>query len=149
MTKQPKWHCVAQLGDANPLDYGGYWVLEDITGVYPPEGELLQTGEEGEPLTVYRFILDPCTFVDGVLSDNQFHPDYPAWFADKLSDIARANGMESDMLIASFISGDSKERASAWRMVGEYYGFDNLDLYPITLSRREARQRYNKRQYRI
>jgi len=29
---------VANLGDANPIDNGGFFVLRDTTGVYPPEG---------------------------------------------------------------------------------------------------------------
>ena len=40
-TKQPKWKLIAQLGDVNPIDYGGYFIYEDETGVYPPEGEKL------------------------------------------------------------------------------------------------------------
>lgn len=146
---QPNWKCIAQLGDAHPIEYGGYWIMEDTTGVYPPEGELLETGDEGEPLTVYRFILEPCTYLDGVLSDNRFHPGHPAWFADSLGQIASANGIETEALIALFTSHDARERAVAWRMVGEYHGLENLDSYPFTLTEGEARQRFNGEQYRI
>ena len=38
---QPVWSCIANLGDVNPIDYGGYFVYIDTTGVYPPEAELL------------------------------------------------------------------------------------------------------------
>src|ERR1039458_5750984 len=52
---------VAQLGDASPIDYGGYFIYEDDTGVYAPEGELLEspdTDETPEGWKVYRFSLD-------------------------------------------------------------------------------------------
>ncbi len=38
---QPAWECIAQLGDKNPIDHGGYWILRDTTGVYAEEAELL------------------------------------------------------------------------------------------------------------
>lgn len=40
-TKQPRWKLVAQLGDVHPIDYGGYFVYRDTTGVYEEEAEVL------------------------------------------------------------------------------------------------------------
>jgi len=51
-------------------------------------------------------------------------------------------GMEPEELIALFVSRDPLERAHAWRDVGEYHGFDNLDEYPLTLTREEVQARY-------
>ena len=143
-TNQPAWKCVAQLGDVNPLDYGGLWVLIDTTGVYSPEGELYDVNTQ----RVYRFILEDCTFTHGVLSDNKYHPDQPAWFADALRDVADFIGAETRTLIDMFISADPVERARAWQAVGDYFGWDNLDCYPLLLTRSEAKRRYTKAMYR-
>jgi hypothetical protein len=45
MTNQPEWECVANLGDADPITYGGLLVYIDKTGVYPPEVEVIQEEE--------------------------------------------------------------------------------------------------------
>ncbi len=43
---QPKWKLLANLGDANPIDYGGYFVYRDETGVYRDEAEKLISPDE-------------------------------------------------------------------------------------------------------
>lgn len=143
-SNQPIWRLVAQLGDANPIDYGGLFVYEDTTGVYPPECERLDAPEDdGGKWIVHRFILEPCTYVAGVLSDNKFHPESPAWFADSIEDIAKHNGQpEPRAFIDSLTSGTTAERAFCWMAIGEYHGFENLDSYPLTLTREEAEERY-------
>ena len=141
---QPQWQCVAQLGDRNPIDYGGLWVFEDTTGVYDPECEALIVDDGDDTLTAYRYILESCTYIDGVLSDNKFHPDHAAWFADGLPNMASYVGRSVAELTALFCSADSRERAEAWRIVGDYYGYENLDSYPLTMGLVEARRRYNK-----
>ena len=142
---QPIWKCVAQIGDAAPLDHGGLWVFIDTTGVYPPEGELY----EPETRQVRRFILEDCTYTNGILSDNKFHPDHAAWFADDLQAVASCIGTDAADLINQFCSADPITRAQAWRAVGDYFGWDNLDSYPLTLTRREAARRYNGKTYRV
>ena len=155
---QPQWEFVANLGDVNYLDHGGYFVFRDTSGVYAPEAEWLEVPEaddSGRPYRVYRFILEPCTFQGGVLSDNPFHPTLPAWFATPererqtrpqdttyLADVARMMGTTRRALVKLFCSADPIDRAHAWRMIGEYHGWENLDQYPLTLSREEAETRY-------
>ena len=158
---QPDWECIAQLGDANPTEYGGYWIFRDKTGVYAPEGEYLfcPDDEDGE-YEVYRFSLDKCTFINGVLSDNKFHPECSAWFATPevrrderpqdttyLSNIASCMDSSVEELIGMFTSDDIVERAEAYRMVGEYHGFMNLDEYPLHLTRAEVERRYDQPKY--
>jgi hypothetical protein len=144
-TNQPVWKLRANLGDASPLEYGGYLVLIDETGVYPPEGELVQEPCEGEKTyTVYRFILDKCTFVDGVLSDNEFHPDHAAWFAKDIERVAVSSDCTSLGLINDLCSDDPIARAFAYRAIGDYHGFENLDSYPLRLTKAEARERLAK-----
>ena len=158
---QPSWKLVANLGDVNPLDYGGYFVFVDETGVYPPEAELLVINDDCQILA-YRFVLKPCTFIDGVLSDNRFHPDHCAWFATTaakmaarpqdgkgLADIAAFTGIEESELVGMLCSEDPIELALAYRAIGEYHGFDNLDSYPLEMSHAEARARYKTAKYAV
>ena len=159
---QPAWECIAQLGDKNPIDHGGYWILRDTTGVYPEEGELLIVPEEdGGKYTIYRFILERCTFTDGVLSDNKFHPEHAAWWAKTeeerkarpqdstyLKNIADFIGMDVEELADHFCSEDALKRAAAYRAVGDYHGFNNLDDYPLTMKRREVNARYKELRFK-
>lgn len=139
MTNQPKWKLVAQLGDVHPIDYGGYFVYEDETGVYAPEVEfLVAPDDDSGEWTAYRFSLEPCTFINGVLSDNKFHPDKPAWFADKIGKVAECSGQpDIDAFISSLTGDNIEDKAWAWRAIGEYHGFENLDNYPLTLKTRK------------
>lgn len=160
MTNQPIWREIAQLGDADPVSYGGYFIYQDETGVYAPEGEWLaspDTDDAPEGWTVHRFSLDRCTYTepenDGggpyakVLSDNPYHPFHPAWFADDLHKVADFIGESVDVLREWFCSEDIQERAFAYRAIGEYHGFDNLDGYPLTFKRRkEVERRYAPKQ---
>ena len=159
---QPKWKCIANLGDESPIEYGGLFVFVDETGVYAPEAELLEPPCEDEAApqvwTVYRFTLEPCTFENGILSDNPYYKDHPAWFAKPeseraerpqdttyLADICSSMDMEAGELVRLFCSDDPLERAEAWRCVGEYHGYDDLDSYPLELSRNEVFGRYQSR----
>jgi len=158
---QPNWKYIANLGDANPIDHGGFFVYIDETGVYDPEVELLGVIEENDcgeasRWVVYRFSLERCTFEDGILSNNKFHKDHAAWFAEPeckraerpqdttyLSKVAECMGMDLETLQTLFCSDNPIERAEAYRCVGEYHGFGNLDSYPLTLTDgTEVEQRY-------
>lgn len=168
---QPNWKQIAQLGDVNPIDHGGYFVSIDETGVYDPEGEILEAPPECDDVwddetgdysdsakwTVWRFALERCTFENGVLSDNQFHPDFPAWFAKPeseranrpqdttyLSNVADCVGADVDQLRDDLCSEDVVARAQAYRSIGEYHGFDNFDSYPLSLNIVEVRERYKE-----
>lgn len=143
-TKQPVWKLIDQLGDVNPLEYGGYFIYEDTTGVYAPEGEKLAVvGENGPTHTAWRFPLDKCHFTkDGALGDNKFHPDLSVWFNDGLQAVAGFICAKLEDLKADFCSDDILARARAYEAIGEYHGFDNLDSYPLVMTRHEAAQRY-------
>lgn len=186
-TQQPVWKLIANLGDAHPLDYGGYFVYVDETGTYEPEAELLDVPDErtncpicagsgsyektdtwGHELSadcsacsgtghddtkaeyeIRRFPLTRCTIQNGILSDNKFHPDHMAWFGYRdtdrpqdsdLNDVARFADMPD---IAELLCSENPiDRAHAYRAIGEYHGWDNLDSYPLTLTRAEAKARF-------
>lgn len=150
-TNQPAWKLVANLGDANPIEHGGLFVFEDTTGAYPPEIELIeQPSEEFEDYstdsgwkpsarwTVRRAVCEPCTYVCGVLSDSPSYPKIEAWFADAIDSVAESSGMERDEFIRMITVGTVVERAEAWRIIGDYFGWDTLDSYPLELTRKEA-----------
>lgn len=145
-TKQPVWKYLGNLGDVNPLKHGGFFVYFDKTGVYNVEAALLEPLEDGK-FNLSRFCCEKCSYVNGVLSDNRFHPDKPAWFADRLDSMAETYGMTREEIIKMFISDAPLELASAWRMVGEYFGYMNLDSYPIKLTRREVYNKFRKECY--
>lgn len=159
---QPEWQFVANLGDASPLDYGGLFVYIDKTGVYAPEMERLELDDEEDEnttYTAYRVVLDKCTYINGVLSDNQYHPDHSAWFAPSDKEIAERPqdsnlygvasyvGMEIGELRRLFCSDDPCELAEAYRAVLDYHGWDNGDSYPLKLTRAEAKERYPKSEW--
>ena len=154
---QPVWKFIGNLGDLHPLDHDGFFVYEDTTGVYTPEAEAVRRDDDSDDpfYTVYRFDLDRCTYINGVLSDNKFHPDMPVWFAHPesekmarprdstyLSHVSDNCGESVEDLIRMFCSEDVLERAEAYRAVAEYHGYDEFDHYPLTLRRRELRNRY-------
>lgn len=147
-TTQPIWKFLANLGDVNPVKHGGLFVYVDETGVYPPEMERCEPMENGN-VEIRRVPLDACTFAAGVLSDNKFHPTLVAWFAGTRSDPwehLKAMGSTMDRTVgkylALFTSANPLERATAWRDVGDYFGWDNLDSYPRMITAEEAESRY-------
>lgn len=167
MTNQPQWKLVAQLGDVDPISYGGYFIYEDETGVYAPEAEHLESPDEDadDGWIVHRFSLDRCTlttfdagedtgFSYTVLSDNSFHPEMSAWFAPSavkrrerpqdshLGNVADTMDTTVDELQAAFCADDVRARAWAYRCIGDYYGYDNLDAYPLRLNRADVEARY-------
>jgi hypothetical protein len=161
---QPIWKYIANLGDANPIEHGGYFIYEDETGVYCPEGELLihfdehenDSGEE--TFHIYRFSLDKCVadvMYPYTLSANKYHPELSAWFAGTeeqrkerpqdtcyFKDMAASAGIDEDELRHMFCSWNTIQRALAWQIVGNHHGFENLDSYPLTLTRKEVEGRY-------
>lgn len=166
-TNQPKWFCVANLGDADPINYGGAFVYVDLTGVYDPELEILRepifSGPDDKPQDdwrVYRVCLESHTYtaenakgervtvdpsMPGVLSDNAYHPECAAWYSDTLADIAYTVGCEPSDLIARFCSDDPIMRASAYLDAIARYGAFEFDHYPIELGRNASRVAFRYR----
>lgn len=158
---QPEWQFVTNLGDVHPIDHGGYFLYADKTGTYEPEVELLHSPDEDpddptrKAWMVSRWTIQNMTFVDGILSANEFHKNVPEWFAVPesrrasrpqdttcLRNISAFMAMSDRELVSMFLSHDIRVRAMAWKAVGDYHGFINLDQYPFTLTRGEAEKRY-------
>jgi hypothetical protein len=147
-TQQPEWKLVAQLGDVNPIEHGGYFVFEDLTGVYAPEGETVRRTFE-DKFEIHRFILEPCTYINGVLSDNKYHPETPVWFADSIGAVSSWAGVVPVEFIAALTGDNIVDKARAWYDVGSYFGFFELDSYPLIMSREEVEARYAKAKYNL
>lgn len=155
MNEQPVWKLVANLGDVNPLEHGGYFVYRDETGVYCEEAEKLEPMLDGT-FELHRFVLEKCTFENGTLSDNKFHPEIPAWFAKPesrrgerpqdttyLKNVSDCCGYTVEHLIEELCSSDPCRRANAYRDIFDYHGWDNADSYPVTLTYEEAKAKYD------
>ncbi len=149
-TQQPDWRFVANLGDVNPVEHGGCFVFEDATGQYPPEMEVWENNldykEEDTPgeWTVFRFCLERCTYVDGVLSDNEFHREHEVWFADCVESVADFAGWEKEVLIEALCSDDARKRGVAYLDLTLYYGITSFDDTPFSLTEDEVRERAAK-----
>lgn len=131
-TLQPEWR---NVGEFSPTDNIKTVVFEDLTGNYQPEIHLsLFYGGDIESRTIvcerYTIVCEKCTYINGILSDNKFHPDKPAWFADSVNDFCDFQGVEREKFIQDITGEDVMNRAHAWYMIGNYHGFDNLDAYP-------------------
>jgi len=148
---QPEWKLVGRIGDCNPVDYGGGYVFVDTTGVYCPEVEWVDPvnpDKDESPVYVYRFTLENCFYTNGVLSDNEFHKDFPVWFADSVAALAEQFQEEEAWLIEKFCSDDPMERAFAWQEVAMYWGWDEMDGYPLSMTYAEAEARYSQEKYK-
>ena len=129
MTNQPKFKCVANLGDATPWDYGGAFVLVDQTGVYTPELRIFEEPTIGGKYEEHTLLLEKCTYINGVLSDNKYHPDKPAWFADSIPDIARFIGVAELQILHQLCSSSVIERAWAYLAITQYHGHQDSPTY--------------------
>lgn len=165
-TKQPVWKLIAQLGDANPIEYGGYFVYVDETGIYPPEGEKLfappedaQEGSAAYRWEVRRFILEnlkqvkhgeeeSALLISARYDETWPHPieSYDEWFSKDLESIGGyLGGMDAQYVRDLFCSDNPIDRARAWEALGDYHGYDNLDSYPLRLTEAEVNARYATR----
>ncbi len=150
MTEQPEWECIANIGDMNPIDHGGKFVLVDKTGRYAPEMEVLERMEHlKNTWQVWRFPMERCTYVNGVLSDNSYHPELAAWFADDIESTASTMDTDAHTLIRQLCSEDPRERAEGYYCLWTCHGADNFDSYPLELTRREAKARYSDEPYNV
>jgi hypothetical protein len=160
-TTQPTWKLLQNLGDVNPIDYGGYFVFTDETGVYSPEAELLispdeEPAEDDPQYMIYRFSLDRFKTIEDeethtiYLIPYRYNVDewpYPAsrydeWFHKDLASVARFIGSTVEEMRSDLCSEDPLSRAHAYRAIGDYHGFENFDGYPLRLTRADVETRY-------
>jgi hypothetical protein len=140
--ESPEWITIGRLGDVDPIAHGGSFVRLDTTGHYGIEVDHIEPDSEDEPSTwtVWTFCVENCTDMNGMVSDNQFHPDMPAWFNDSLESIASYIGQRRDICVKYLLSHDPMERAMMWLDIGQYHGMENLDGSPRTYNKEEIEE---------
>lgn len=164
MTAQPDWKFIVNLGDASPIDHGGYFLYHDTTNVYGFEAEVLQEPPEDakkKRWTVYRVCLDQYKMVkkedeDTGSSTEYMVPvshdetwihaihQYAPWFQAGIHAVASCFSTTGGELLKAFCSDDGKERAWAYRCVAEFHGWENFDSDPLILKRSEVEKRYKE-----
>jgi hypothetical protein len=149
---QPSFHCVANLGDENPLIHGGAFVMVDRRGIFSTELLILEpVGNDhwSDPTSwnLYTILCERLTaiMVDGVivaLSDNQFRPHLPALFAteDNLKDLSKCFDVPVKNLITRALDSNPVTLASFYLNV---YNFNGLDSYPEKLTIGKAKKLCN------
>lgn len=151
LNAQPKWEFVANLGDRSPLDYGGYFVYQDATGVYEDEAVLLQANED-DTYVIWRINLERYKRVDGHLVPIKYDATwrhsierYAPWFEKDLPGVAETMNTTVEDLEAALKSVDPVTRAVAYRDIADYLGWVNFDEYPLTgMTRAQVKKRYRK-----
>lgn len=122
---------LGNLGDANPLDYGGYIVYR----VYDPKNDTHWiTGEYwDEPIDdtyqIYQWNIEK-----DVIRELDWVDDWEK--------IATSVGMPVEVLMTMARSEDILKRAQVYEEVGRFYGLENLDSYPNRLNRKEMEKRW-------
>lgn len=144
-TKQPKWRFLANLGDVDPF-ISAALVFLDMTGVHEPEMVWFDEDNTREgKYVVRRVVLARCSMLGNkpnTISDNRFHVDKPAWFAQDLPHSAAVSGMDGNLAANLLVSDDPLRRAEAYRALIAYHGPDNFDSYPRLMTRSEIRRHY-------
>ncbi len=136
MTQQPEWRLAGSTGDVDPIAYGGGFIYRDATGVYPPEMTWFEPASDEEwkergdnsRVTVYRVILED-------------KPEAEWWF-DRLADVASFAGQQLEEMRAAAKSENLTERAWVYDSLIHYYGVEEFDSYPVTMTESEAYERF-------
>ena len=148
------WKCIAQLGDVSPIDHGGLWVMVDKTGANDPMIEILDVHDLDNDTVLRECALtciDRCTYIDGVLSDNEFHPTSPAWFSEDIDHVSNCCGYRNKFeLIKLLCSADPIDRAMGYRDLISYYGIDNFGGYEMReMTRSECKKKFSLARYQV
>lgn len=143
---------IGHLGDVNPVEHNGAVVLVDPEFPDRPELEVIvnlsESGATGDNhIKIFRFEIRRCTFVDGVLSDNEYHPEHPAWFAKHIESVEHCNGYEAGHLVEALCSEDLMARAQAYYDLLHFFGEEEFDSDPVLMSEKEAEHRYSNEKF--
>lgn len=148
-TTQPCYHCIENIGDVNPLDYGGAFVCVDKLNVYSPILLILDTYPDHIEFThrLYEITLDRCFLVKKNneivgIGSNPYHTDYCEWFGNlaNLESIADTFGRGGyDSLLRGFITSDPIERAFSYKLLTNYHGLHEFDQDPRDLTEDKAK----------
>ena len=146
------------FGDVDFLEYGGQLLLQGKDGdewvevIEPPcEDDLARLASVVLRWTVYRFEPERLKWVRGYLVPLAYESGWPQplhlyeeWFGNRLDYVAESMDLDLEDFQKAFASEDACVRARAWIEVGHYFGWHELDHYPLELSQHEAYERYGE-----
>jgi 2'-5' RNA ligase len=118
------------FGDVDPFTYGGILVWNDGSAAHiePMPDE----DEHKDELTIHRFDIE--------MSRSVF--DELDWITDEHKE-AMARGVDVDISeMKAMAKGSLMDRAGIYNMVGTYFGWEEIDSYPLVLTKAEAEARY-------
>lgn len=152
---------VASFGDRDFINCGGQLLVPDADGdlyleiIEPPCDDEAEGGDwkPSARWTIYRVVPEQFKLVE---VDRQVylvcvryqsdwpHPaaSYDEWFHQHLSSVADSEGSTMQDLRDEFCSDDPAERAQAYISLAGYFGWHELDHYPLHLTQHEVHQRY-------
>jgi hypothetical protein len=148
MTNQPCYHCVENIGDADPFVHGGAFVCVDKFNVYHPILLILDTCPDHEHYThrLSEITLDRCFPIKKNskligIGSNPYHTEICEWFGNEasLETLANFTGRLFDSFVGSFCSSYPVERALAYKVVADYYGLQEFDQYPREFEEEKAK----------
>lgn len=119
---------IGTFGDVNPVDYGGGVIYRNEYGTRVEYTHGLDGGDTPEKMVVYSV-----TVPDDVFAEH-------TWA--KPGDVASSVGTNAAQLIASGMSHSLQERVGVLEDVAGYYGWHELDNYPLTMTEKELRRRW-------
>jgi hypothetical protein len=138
---------VDNLGDVDPINYGGFFVLFN-----PETGDsLIEVLEEPHfdrddkpigPWYAYRFEPERLVWHDGGLRDNPYHPCHKVWFSDKIKGVAESAGIRWRSLVSSLCSSSVTERARGYQHLVGYFGVSEFDSCPLDLGTNASRVKF-------
>lgn len=140
---QPSYFCIANLGDADPFEYGGAFVCIDRRGIYDPI--LLIYDQDSRKRS--EIALEPChriTSESGVISvgTNRFHVTHPEWFSNSLKEVADFVGSRFDSFVDDLISKDVVKRAGAYLALVAMFGEHEFDHYGYIYDNEEDAEKF-------
>jgi hypothetical protein len=135
-TKQPVWKLTGHIGDRDVISYGGGFIYEDTTGVYPPEVAYFEPASNADwrkkdsdaICTIYRFCLER----DGTKE----------WWFKSLDKISSFTGESLESLEHVARVGRLLEVALLYSDLVSYFGAFEFDSYPLQLKEKDARAKY-------
>lgn len=147
-TLQPSYWCIENLGDVDPVQYGGKFVCIDRRGIYAPIMLILQEKERGKKVRLCHEIeLERCFIVrdsggemKGV-GANHYHAHMTEWFGgySDLEGVASFAGYNSEKALAELLASQNVlDRAQAYGSVVDYFGAHQFDQEPREYDKRGA-----------
>lgn len=157
---------ICNLGDVNPLWYGGEFIYREDERDSIEILELSQRDEKGKrTYIIYTFDIDKLykLVIDNVpyllLYDYKKEEDFEKksnefkklaeWFSDKIEDVCYLLGANKEEFYHNICSEDVRLRANSYMMLVKYFGAYTFDNYPVILSIEQIKERYSQNELNV